>query len=167
MDSLAGSRHAGRPDPGVAQSPGSSCRRPRPMSVTNRAPEPAAAGAPRPEHTEDPDRPDGWEIVAGPPVVGIETARAARAVAEARFRELLEAVAMCGLIIDADGSIAFANEHLAILLEWPRDELVGRDWFETCRPEATRAEGREWLAAVNAGLDVIEPRHENTVVTRG
>ena len=133
------------------------------MSVTDRQREPAALRTtPASNGT---DRPTGWQLVDGP-AVGIETARAARAVAEARFHELLESVAGCALIIDADGSVAFANEHLAALLEWPRDELVGRDWFEACRPGADRADARAWLADVVAGHDVTEARHENNVQTR-
>ncbi len=93
-------------------------------------------------------------------------AAAARAVAEARFRELLGSVALCALIIDRSGTIELANEHLAELLGWTPDDLVGRDWFDTCRSEAERPEARAWLADVIAGRPVIERRHENNVVTR-
>ncbi len=69
-------------------------------------------------------------------------AEAALRESEQRFREMLEAVQLAAVMLDLDGRITFCNEHLAKLTGWTREELEGRDWFDTLLPETARADAR-------------------------
>ena len=78
------------------------------------------------------------------------------------FAQVLTDVALLVAIIDVNGCIAFANERLAQLTGWPREQLVGRDW------DATFGSGlvvhRRRLATLAAGTAATEV--ENVLVTR-
>ena len=63
-----------------------------------------------------------------------------------RFREMLERVHLIAVMPDRDGRITFANDHLLALTGWSRDQLLGRNWFETFTPSADNA-SREWFLA--------------------
>src|SRR5207248_8072786 len=53
---------------------------------------------------------------------------------ERRLREMLENVQLVSVSIDLDGRITFCNPYHASLTGWNRDELIGRDWYETFTP---------------------------------
>jgi PAS domain S-box-containing protein len=88
--------------------------------------------------------------------------RALRA-SEARLRTLLESVDLCALLLDRQGRVVFANAFLARLLGRPREELEGRDWFETAIPEPHRGAQREVFRQIMAG-DVPVGRSEGEIV---
>ncbi|BAH73653.1 PAS domain S-box protein [Solidesulfovibrio magneticus] len=44
--------------------------------------------------------------------------------------------------LDPSGKIIFANNHYFDLTGWNREELLGRNWFDTCIPEVVRDEIR-------------------------
>lgn len=46
------------------------------------------------------------------------------------------------LVLGADGRVRFVNQEGCDLLGYPRERLIGRDWFETCIPEPDRADAR-------------------------
>ena len=101
----------------------------------------------------------------------LATERALRQTAEARreadrrLRETLETVQLIALGLDADGNVTFCNDYLLNLIGWRGEELMGRNWFETCLPPHIRAGiKREFIECVRAG--VISPRYENEILTR-
>jgi len=53
---------------------------------------------------------------------------------ERRFRSLLENVRLLALIVDADGTISFANNFLFSLTGWQREELEGRHFKDFFPP---------------------------------
>ena len=54
---------------------------------------------------------------------------------ERRFRSLLENVRLLALIVDAEGTITFANNFLLSLTGWQREELEGRRFANLFPPE--------------------------------
>jgi PAS domain S-box-containing protein len=109
----------------------------------------------------DAERPGGWEVGHAADLAplgaaalyrdewGRELAAAAAegermqgelVASERQFREFLDGVRLVAAITDMDGCIAFANEYLAELTGWPRDELLRRSWEETLVPEDAREE---------------------------
>ena len=96
--------------------------------------------------------------------------RSQRAAAHARpaqptpdpFAQVLTDVALLVAIVDVDGRIAFANERLAQLTGWPREQLVGRDWDDTFG--SGLVVHRRRLATLTAGTAATEV--ENVLVTR-
>jgi two-component system, cell cycle sensor histidine kinase and response regulator CckA len=132
------------------------------MSVTDRPPQPLDHHDP----VATPEEVVARHVATPSGGVSLEAATAARAVAEARFHELLDSVDLGALIIDADGTISFVNDHLASLLEWSHDDLLGRDWINTCRLPTERATAASWLGDIIAGRAALERRHEIGVLTR-
>ena len=61
-------------------------------------------------------------------------AELARQESERRFREVLENVQLIAISTDVEGKITFCNDYLLGLVGWTRDELIGKNWFETCLP---------------------------------
>jgi two-component system cell cycle sensor histidine kinase/response regulator CckA len=85
---------------------------------------------------------------------------------ELRFRELLETVELVAVMLDAGGRITFCNDHMLRVTGWTREELLGRDWFDLCVPQADRERSRSSFLAQGPGSGV--PRHvESPILTRG
>lgn len=65
---------------------------------------------------------------------------------EARFREFLSKIEIGALMLDASARIVFINDHLLQILERPRDEMLGSDWFAILpdreRPDVQEVFGR-------------------------
>ena len=81
-----------------------------------------------------------------------------------RFREMLERVNLIAVMLDREGAITFANDHLLTLTGWTREQLIGRDWFDTFVPPSQRG-SREWFdAAIATGA--LAPSREATILTR-
>jgi len=57
---------------------------------------------------------------------------------ERRMSEMLDNVHLIALFLDTEGRITYCNGFLADLVGIPRDELLGKDWFETCLPANDR-----------------------------
>jgi PAS domain S-box-containing protein len=51
---------------------------------------------------------------------------------ERRFRDLFEHVALVAVELDAQFNVRFANTSFFDLTGWTADELIGRNWFDTC-----------------------------------
>jgi len=98
-------------------------------------------------------------------VASLRHASATHMEAERRFRELMERVHMIALMLDSTGTVTFCNDFLLDLTGWSRDELMGRDWFDTCIPANIRDELR---ALFRRGMTTgqIPFHHENSILTR-
>ncbi|HEX9078224.1 MAG TPA: ATP-binding protein [Desulfuromonadaceae bacterium] len=85
--------------------------------------------------------------------------------AERRFRELMERVHMVALMLDSAGTVTFCNDFLLDLTGWSRDELMGKNWFDTCIPPDIRGEVHSlFLRGMATGQ--IPFHHENRILTR-
>lgn len=70
---------------------------------------------------------------------------------ERRFREALENMQLISVQLDGKGVIVFANQYLAGLTGYSREELTGMDWFSTLVPESSPEVKQEFLRAMLAG----------------
>jgi two-component system cell cycle sensor histidine kinase/response regulator CckA len=80
-----------------------------------------------------------------------------------RAQRYLDAAQVILLKLDLDGRIALVNRYGCSILGWRVDELLGRDWFETCLPpricEAIKLRHRDLIAG---DLSVAE----NAILTK-
>ena len=53
---------------------------------------------------------------------------------ERRFRETLENVNLIAIELDISGNITFCNEFGLQLMGWQWDEIIAKNWFNTCLP---------------------------------
>lgn len=89
----------------------------------------------------------------------------ALAESERRFRDMLERVELVSVILDADGRVTYCNDYFLRLAKWERDEVIGRNWFETCLPQEERARtSAVFSVAMKTGR--VAPQFENEVITR-
>jgi PAS domain S-box-containing protein len=86
-----------------------------------------------------PDEKGLIDAVRGPAAMAIETERLQAdlraqiqevSASERRLRDVLENVHLLAVTLDLDGRITFANQHLADVTGWSREELVGCIWLE-------------------------------------
>jgi PAS domain S-box-containing protein len=67
------------------------------------------------------------------------------------------------LALDLEGRITLANRYACSVLGWTADELLGRDWIETCLPARSRdALRKKFHALVGGDLSIVE----NPILTR-
>ena len=84
---------------------------------------------------------------------------------ERRFRELMEQVHMIAVMLDEQGNVIFCNDFLLQLTGWTRDEVMGRNWFDTF----IQAEIRDAIKAMfRQGLSTgeISSHYENGILSR-
>lgn len=55
---------------------------------------------------------------------------------ETQFRELMEKINLVAVIINTNGIITFCNDYLLKLSGYQRDELLGKNWFDTMLPKS-------------------------------
>ena len=80
-----------------------------------------------------------------------------------RAQRYLDTPAVILLALDMEGRIKLTNRYACALLGWTADELLGRDWVETCLPLRIREEVRTKLRDVLGGdLSVVE----NPILTK-
>lgn len=83
------------------------------------------------------------------------------------FRSLLDKIDLAAAIVGLDGRITYANEYLAHVTGWNREEVIGQDYFETFAPEAQRAQRREvFSASLRSGVGVA-PRLTDLITRDG
>jgi diguanylate cyclase (GGDEF)-like protein/PAS domain S-box-containing protein len=59
---------------------------------------------------------------------------------ERRYRDTLEGVNLLTLSLNNAGVVTFCNDHVCEVTGWPREELLGRDWYETVGPVDRQAQ---------------------------
>ncbi len=84
---------------------------------------------------------------------------------ERRFRVLLETIHMAAVMLDPEGWVLFCNDYLLHITGWPRDQLLGKNWFDVAVPAEYREELRSaFFRYVAEGKDHA---YEGAVLTRG
>ena len=66
-------------------------------------------------------------------------------------RNYLDTAGVLIIVIDAQENISLINDKGCEILGYRQDELVGRNWFDTCLAQESRARAREAFAALMAG----------------
>ncbi|GAB4490701.1 MAG: hypothetical protein OHK0031_14030 [Anaerolineales bacterium] len=82
---------------------------------------------------------------------------------ERRFREILENVYLFAITLDTQGNLTFANNHLLKTLQWQREEVIGKNWFEFF-VDAGEKQREEFSRAIQR--EAILSRHENSILTQ-
>ncbi|MCU1383627.1 MAG: Blue-light-activated protein [Acidobacteria bacterium] len=86
-----------------------------------------------------------------------------------RAQRYLDTAGVILLALDPDGRITLVNRYACTMLGWTADELLGRDWVETCVParigDAVRATLADTLRAAIGEGDRLH-LSENPIVTR-
>jgi PAS domain S-box-containing protein len=86
---------------------------------------------------------------------------------ENRFKRLLETVGLIAVMLDLDGRITFANEHLLSVSGWTLDEVIGGDWFEMFIPDDIRDTLLSYHNALLVdGRGDVSPHFENQILTK-
>ncbi|HYW29824.1 MAG TPA: PAS domain S-box protein, partial [Gaiellales bacterium] len=83
---------------------------------------------------------------------------------ERRFREMLERVHLIAVMLDRRGRITFCNDHLLTLTGWSREQLIGRDWFDTFLAPSQRDLRERFRSAMET--QELDPSFETTILTR-
>ncbi|MDD3932719.1 MAG: HAMP domain-containing sensor histidine kinase [Methanoculleus sp.] len=78
----------------------------------------------------------------------------------------LDVAGVLFVVINADHTIQLVNRHGCELLGYREEELLGRDWFLTVVPEASREARRQVFDAAIVDGAAFPGRRENPVVTR-
>jgi PAS domain S-box-containing protein len=70
------------------------------------------------------------------------------------------------VLLSRDGLIQNINKNGAALLGYEKQELVGKNWFDTCLPEPIRNQVKEvFLNIINGNLELVK-NYTNEVVTK-
>ncbi len=81
---------------------------------------------------------------------------------EQRFRRVLEHVDLLALSVDKQGEIIFCNEALAQLTGWSREQMLGRNWFDTCVADEYKSTAQKLMLNVNSGKGI--DTHEDALI---
>jgi len=84
---------------------------------------------------------------------------------ERKFSEVLEKVRLVAIQLDSQGKIVFCNDYFLEMTGWKREELLGKNWFETCLPSSIKDKVMSlFLEGITSGN--ITPYYENEIVTQ-
>jgi PAS domain S-box-containing protein len=84
----------------------------------------------------------------------------------ARAQQYLDVAGVMLLVLDRQAKITLINRKGAEVLGYEEEELIGRDWFETCLPEERHAELRTIWEGLMRGELGGPSEYEHPVVTR-
>jgi PAS domain S-box-containing protein len=86
--------------------------------------------------------------------------------AEAVAHDLLQQVDLVGVKTGRDSKIEFVNDYFLRVTGWERDEILGRNWWDTfATPERREAARANWSETVRSGGS-LERRRESFILTR-
>lgn len=96
-----------------------------------------------------------------------ESLRAELEESERRHRDIVETVPALMVSLDHDMRMRFVNRAASEMSGWPREELIGRDYFEVFAPaeqrDARRARVQRAFAGENGEMEVDILRRDGTV----
>ncbi len=90
----------------------------------------------------------------------------ALAVAESQARDLIKGVELFGVNVGRDSRIDFINDYALRLTGWTRDEIIGKDWWDTFATPERREQARENFRHVVAGEREMAHRRQSPILTR-
>ncbi len=70
---------------------------------------------------------------------------------ERRYRDTLENMQLSAVTLDAEGLITFCNDCLLKLTGWRREEVIGKNWFDTFVTPQDRQQAHTAFAEITAG----------------
>ncbi len=90
----------------------------------------------------------------------------ALAIVEFQAMDLLNGVDLVGVHVAPDSKIDFINEYALRLTGWTREEVLGKDWWDTFATPDRREAARDNYRYVVAGGPLLKPRRESEILTR-
>ncbi len=82
-------------------------------------------------------------------------------------RQYLDIAGVLIVALNSDGQITLINPKGCEILGYKKDEILGRNWFDTCAPEELRKEIRDVFKKLMAGdIEQVE-YYENAVLAKG
>lgn len=84
-----------------------------------------------------------------------------------KFQSYVEHAGILFLVLDRTGKVTLINRKGAEILGYPKEAIVGKDWFENFLPENVRKTMKEYFSRLLTGAcSEEEVFHENPVVTK-
>ncbi|MFH1999242.1 MAG: MEDS domain-containing protein [Planctomycetota bacterium] len=82
-----------------------------------------------------------------------------------KAQQYLDIAASIILALDTRGEIMLLNHEGSVILECDREEVIGKNWFDTFLPEAVRPQVKEIFAGLISGSVEAMEYWENQVIT--
>jgi PAS domain S-box-containing protein len=83
-----------------------------------------------------------------------------------RAQTYLDVAAVTMIALDREGCITLANRQGAAMLGYSEQELLGKDWFDTCVPARLRNVVRDVFKELMAGIVNPVEHYENPILTK-
>ncbi|MCD6356382.1 MAG: HD domain-containing protein, partial [Anaerolineaceae bacterium] len=83
-----------------------------------------------------------------------------------KAQKYLEIVEVILLVLNEKGEITLINKKGNQILGYKEDELLGKNWFETCVPEKSREKVKGVFKKLSAGKEELSNGYENPVLTK-
>lgn len=87
-------------------------------------------------------------------------------ISESRFRDVMETIALYGVVLDPASRITYANDFLLNHTGWARAEVLGQNWFELFLPADVRERIERPIFSASITSGTIPAHFENEIVTR-
>ena len=84
---------------------------------------------------------------------------------ERRFRTMLENLRLVAMTVDTEGQVTFCNDYLLELTGYERQDVHGRNWFDTFIAAEGRDELKRVFSELLAGAE-MPTHHENEILTQ-
>jgi diguanylate cyclase (GGDEF)-like protein/PAS domain S-box-containing protein len=80
------------------------------------------------------------------------------------FSAMMDDIPMSAVMLDIKGRVTYCNDHLSLVTGWPREEMIGRDWFVFVIWSDTNDVRTNFATAL---ASPVKPWHrENEILTR-
>jgi len=84
---------------------------------------------------------------------------------ERRFTQILKSGNIVSLMLNNDGSINFCNDYILRITGYGREEVLGKNWFETFIPIDERAKLKQ-LFSTGMQIKEFSKNHENKILAK-
>jgi diguanylate cyclase (GGDEF)-like protein/PAS domain S-box-containing protein len=82
------------------------------------------------------------------------------------FEKYLEYASALFLVLDKEGNISLINKKGVELLGYPKEEIIGKNWFMNFLPEEIKSETKKYFMKILRGEVPIDDYYENPVITK-
>ena len=83
-----------------------------------------------------------------------------------KLKSFLDLASVIFITLDKEGNISYLNEYSSSILGYKIDELIGRNWFDTCLPSETRETMKQVFTRLMSGETKASDYYENPVLCK-